>query len=73
MREIVPIWSVLSKARADLNALLQAVRARPAIDPLSPKGLDVPENGNIRFENVSFAYPSRPVSLSLMTLASALS
>ncbi|PFH32988.1 ABC transporter transmembrane region domain-containing protein [Besnoitia besnoiti] len=57
---IVPNLTAYLKGAAAAGDLLALIERESAIDPLSSDGQkDVPLNGDIRFENVVFAYPAR--------------
>ncbi|MFL6840258.1 MAG: ATP-binding cassette domain-containing protein, partial [Bradyrhizobium sp.] len=50
----------ISAASGAAERLLEILRVTPEITaPMSPRALPVPTRGDIRFENVSFAYPAR--------------
>jgi ATP-binding cassette subfamily B (MDR/TAP) protein 1 len=56
-----PTMSALSKARAAVWRILQVVDRTVPIDSMSEKGSTLPNvQGTIKFDNVHFAYPSRP-------------
>ena len=56
-----PTMSALSKARAAVWKILQVVDRTVPIDSMSEKGSTLPNvQGTIKFDNVHFAYPSRP-------------
>jgi ATP-binding cassette subfamily B protein len=59
--ELSQVWSEVSAAAgaAGRIAELLAVTAKIAA-PLAPKALPVPPRGQIRFDGVAFAYPTRP-------------
>ncbi|KAJ3170927.1 ATP-binding cassette, sub-B (MDR TAP), member 4 [Geranomyces variabilis] len=56
-----PSIQAINKGRASAAALFEVVESVPEIDSVSEKGLK-PEafSGDIAFESVNFAYPSRP-------------
>ncbi|MDP2122294.1 MAG: ABC transporter transmembrane domain-containing protein [Hoeflea sp.] len=55
------VWGELSQAAGASERLSELLDEVPSIRaPQSPKPLPVPAVGDIRFENVHFAYPARP-------------
>jgi ATP-binding cassette subfamily B protein len=55
------VWGELAQAAGAAERLMELLAARPAIRaPLRPKALPAPPVGSIAFDNVRFAYPSRP-------------
>ncbi len=60
------IWGELQRAAGATERLVELLRAEdPVRDPENPKPLPSPARGGVRFENVSFRYPSRPETLAL--------
>ncbi len=54
-------WGDVQKAAGAMERVSDLLAARPSIaPPASPKALPTPARGEIAFENVDFAYPSRP-------------
>ncbi|KAL2884747.1 lipid A export ATP-binding/permease protein msbA [Ceratocystis lukuohia] len=61
LTQLAPQAMVLSKAIAAANEIFHVIDRKSAIDSLSESGLKPQSiNGNIKLENVHFAYPSRP-------------
>lgn len=59
------IWGELQRAAGATERLVELLEAEDTVaDPVSPKTLPAIK-GEIRFENVSFAYPARPDALAL--------
>ena len=55
------MWGEVQRAAGAMERLVELQRAEPRIvAPAQPVPLPVPGRGEIRFENVSFRYPSRP-------------
>jgi ATP-binding cassette subfamily B protein len=64
--ELSEVWGELAQAAGAAERLTELLAVRPAIrSPLRPKPLPSPPVGSIAFDNVRFAYPSRPEILSL--------
>ncbi len=60
------IWGELQRAAGATERLVELLGAEdPVQDPKHPKPLPSPARGAIRFEDVSFRYPSRPETLAL--------
>jgi ATP-binding cassette subfamily B protein len=60
------MWGEVQRAAGAMERLVELKNATPAIvAPPSPQSFPKPARGHIRFENVSFRYPSRPDSLAL--------
>lgn len=61
LSQIAPRIENFSKATAAAQKIFQTINRVPSIDSLSDQG-DRPKDleGNIKFKNVSFIYPSRP-------------
>ncbi|KAL9114571.1 MAG: hypothetical protein Q9187_007443 [Circinaria calcarea] len=61
LRQILPVYGVLVKARTALETLAKVIASKPSIDPLSQEGLVLSHiSGNIELRGIEFAYPSRP-------------
>ncbi|HEU4621747.1 MAG TPA: ABC transporter transmembrane domain-containing protein [Burkholderiaceae bacterium] len=58
---IAEVWGDLQRAAGATERLMELLRAQPGItDPARPLALAAPSRGAVRFERVSFRYPSRP-------------
>ena len=65
------IWSELQRAAGATERLVELLNAQDTVtDPSNPKALPTPVRGEIRFDDVTFRYPSRPdvVALEHLTL-----
>ena len=59
--ELSQVWGEVSQASGAAERLFEILRLRPQIAaPLSPRPLPQPPRGDVAFENVRFAYPTRP-------------
>jgi ATP-binding cassette subfamily B protein len=55
------VWGELQQAAGAMERLLELLNAQPAIEtPENPTALPDSRDGYIRFDKVSFSYPSRP-------------
>ncbi|MET0496878.1 MAG: ABC transporter transmembrane domain-containing protein [Steroidobacteraceae bacterium] len=55
------MWGEVQRAAGAMERLIELKNAEPVIvAPPAPQAFPVPALGHIRFENVSFKYPSRP-------------
>ena len=60
------LWGEIQRAAGAMERLSELLHAEPAIQaPAHPEHLPARMDGRIRFEQVSFSYPSRPDSLAL--------
>jgi ATP-binding cassette subfamily B protein len=60
------MWGEVQRAAGAMERLVELRNATPAIvAPATAQAFPSPSKGHIRFEHVSFRYPSRPDSLSL--------
>jgi ATP-binding cassette, subfamily B, bacterial len=60
------MWGEVQRAAGAMERLVELRNAAPVITaPPNPKSFSAPMQGRIRFEEVSFRYPSRPDSLAL--------
>ncbi len=58
--QLSEVWGELSQASGAAERLMELMAVEPAITaPLSPKPLPEPARGEVAFENVRFAYPTR--------------
>jgi ATP-binding cassette, subfamily B, bacterial len=58
--QLSEVWGEVSAASGAAERLFEILNVRPAITaPASPRALPRPSRGDVAFENVSFAYPSR--------------
>jgi ATP-binding cassette subfamily B protein len=59
--QLSEVWSEVSAAAGAAERLFELLRVKSAITaPASPRALPVPPRGDVTFDNVSFAYPTRP-------------
>src|SRR6478752_9831001 len=64
--QLSEVWGEVSAASGAAERLFEILRVRSQIAaPLSPLTMPVPARGDIGFENVSFAYPTRPDALAV--------
>ncbi len=55
------IWSELQRAAGATERLIELLEADDSVqDPADPRPLPRPARGEVRFEHVSFSYPTRP-------------
>ncbi|BAT60035.1 multidrug resistance ABC transporter ATP-binding and permease protein [Variibacter gotjawalensis] len=60
LSELSQVWTELSQASGAAERLLELLRIQPAIaKPANPIALPVPARGEVSFDNVTFAYPTR--------------
>jgi ATP-binding cassette subfamily B protein len=58
---LTEMWGEVQRASGAMERMVELLRARPNIRaPQVPVPMPAPGTGRIRFENVSFNYPSRP-------------
>jgi ATP-binding cassette subfamily B protein len=61
LSELSQVWGDVSAASGAAERLFEILRLKPAIAvPASPRALPAPARGEVTFENVRFAYPTRP-------------
>jgi ATP-binding cassette, subfamily B, bacterial len=61
LSELSQVWGDVSAASGASERLFEILRLKPAIAaPASPRALPTPSRGDVSFENVRFAYPTRP-------------
>jgi ATP-binding cassette subfamily B protein len=59
--ELSQVWGEIAAAAGASERLFEILRVKPAIAaPARPRALPVPARGDIAFERVRFAYPTRP-------------
>jgi ATP-binding cassette subfamily B protein len=59
--QLSEVWGEVSAASGAAERLFEILRVKSAISaPASPRALPVPARGDVSFENVGFAYPTRP-------------
>src|SRR3954454_4368029 len=59
--QLSEVWGEVSAASAAAERLFEILRVKSQITaPLQPAALPQPARGDVGFENVSFAYPTRP-------------
>jgi ATP-binding cassette subfamily B protein len=64
------MWGEVQRAAGAMERLVELKNAQPVIvAPPQPEAFPTPAQGRIRFENVSFRYPSRPDTLALERLS----
>jgi ATP-binding cassette, subfamily B, bacterial len=64
--QLSEVWGEVSAASGASERLFEILRVKSAISPpLAPRALPVPARGDVGFENVSFAYPTRPDTLAV--------
>jgi ATP-binding cassette subfamily B protein len=64
--QLSEVWGEVSAASGAAERLFEILRIKSAISaPASPRALPVPARGDVSFEDVSFAYPTRPEALAV--------
>ena len=64
--QLSEVWGEISSASGASERLFEILRVKSVITaPASPRALPVPARGDVAFENVSFAYPTRPDTLAV--------
>jgi ATP-binding cassette subfamily B protein len=59
--QLSEVWGEVSAASGASERLFEILRVKSSITaPASPRALPVPARGDVSFENVAFAYPTRP-------------
>ncbi|HEU0149265.1 MAG TPA: ABC transporter transmembrane domain-containing protein, partial [Bradyrhizobium sp.] len=59
--QLSEVWGEVSAASGAAERLFEILHVRPAIAaPASPRALPKPSRGDVGFDHVSFAYPTRP-------------
>ena len=58
---LAEVWNELQRAAGGMGRIAELLEEKSAIGaPATPRALPTPVKGDIRFDNVSFHYPSRP-------------
>ena len=61
LSELSQVWNELNQAAGAAGRIAELLNVAPEIRaPARPLALPVPARGEIRFENIAFAYPTRP-------------
>ncbi len=64
--QLSEVWGEVSAASGASERLFEILRVKSEITaPASPRALPQPARGDVSFENVSFAYPTRPEALAV--------
>ncbi|MGY4155421.1 ATP-binding cassette subfamily B protein [Bradyrhizobium sp. USDA 4461] len=64
--QLSEVWGEVSAASGAAERLFEILRVKPQIaGPASPRALPQPARGDVGFDNVSFAYPTRPNALAV--------
>ena len=64
--QLSEVWGEVSAASGASERLFEILHVKSQITaPASPRALPVPARGDVSFENVSFAYPTRPDTLAV--------
>src|ERR1700675_4030485 len=64
--QLSEVWGEVSAASGASERLFEILRVKSVISaPASPRALPVPQRGDVAFDNVSFAYPTRPDTLAV--------
>jgi ATP-binding cassette subfamily B protein len=64
--QLSEVWGEVSAASGAAERLFEILHVKSAISaPPSPRALSSPARGDVGFENVSFAYPTRPATLAV--------
>jgi ATP-binding cassette subfamily B protein len=64
--ELSQVWGEVSAASGAAERLFEILRVKPEIAaPARPRALPLPPRGDVAFENVRFAYPSRPETFAI--------
>lgn len=59
--ELSQVWGEISQAAGASERLFEILRIKPDIaPPTNPRALPMPARGDVTFESVRFAYPTRP-------------
>jgi ATP-binding cassette subfamily B protein len=61
LAQLSEVWGEVSAASGAAERLFEILRVKSAVAaPVSPQALAEPARGDVAFDNVSFAYPTRP-------------
>jgi ATP-binding cassette subfamily B protein len=64
--QLSEVWGEVSAASGAAERLFEILRVKPEIAaPAAPRALPQPPRGDVGFDNVSFAYPTRPNALAV--------
>jgi ATP-binding cassette subfamily B protein len=64
--ELSQVWGEISQASGASERLFEILRIKPDIAaPANPRALPIPPRGDVAFDNVRFAYPTRPDHLAV--------
>lgn len=64
--QLSEVWGEISQASGASERLFEILRLKPEIAaPANPRALSVPPRGDVAFDNVRFAYPTRPEHLAV--------
>ena len=64
--QLSEVWGEVSAASGASERLFEILRVKSQVTvPASPRAMPVPARGDVAFENVSFAYPTRPDTLAV--------
>ncbi len=64
--QLSEVWGEISQASGASERLFEILRLKPDIAaPVHPRALPVPPRGDVAFDNVRFAYPTRPEHLTV--------
>jgi ATP-binding cassette subfamily B protein len=64
--QLSEVWGEVSAASGASERLFEILRVKSAITaPATPRAMPVPARGDVAFENVNFAYPTRPDALAV--------
>src|SRR5580700_7894064 len=59
--QLSEVWGEVSAASGAAERLFEILNVKPEITaPAAPRALPTPARGDVSFDHVSFAYPSRP-------------
>ncbi|MEW6767243.1 MAG: ABC transporter ATP-binding protein/permease [Pseudomonadota bacterium] len=59
--ELSQVWGEISQASGAAERLFEILRIKPDIaSPANPRAMPVPARGDVAFDNIRFAYPTRP-------------